>query len=345
MRVGIVYDPIYLKHDTGEHVENPKRLTSIISHLEQTKLISKLTSLTPRPATVSELASVHQPQHITHIQSMARSGGGSLDSDTVMSSMSYEVALYAAGGAIRAAESVMESTVDYAFALVRPPGHHATPDRAMGFCIFNNIAIAAKYILSKYGLEHLAIIDFDVHHGNGTQAIFYADPQVLYTSVHQSPLYPGTGYFEESGSGEATGTKINVPLPPGCGDVEYRLAFEQIISPAIKRFKPQLILVSAGYDSHWSDRISQMQVSVGGFSKIVQIIRGLAGELCNNRLALVLEGGYSLIALPASVKATFEVLLGEVNIEDPLGVCSQGRQPPNILPLIKRIREIHDLKN
>ncbi len=266
MRVGIVYDPIYLKHDTGEHVENPNRLVSIISHLEQTKLISQLTPIPPRPATVNELALVHQIQYINHIQSVARSGGGSLDFDTVMSSMSYEVALYAAGGAIRAAESVIEGQVDSAFALVRPPGHHATPNRAMGFCLFNNIAIAAKYIISKYGLERLAIIDFDVHHGNGTQAVFYADPQVLYVSVHQNPLFPGTGNVDESGSGEAMGTKINIPLPPGCGDAEYRLAFEQIISPAVKRFKPQFILVSAGYDSHWAENISQMQVSISGFS-------------------------------------------------------------------------------
>jgi acetoin utilization deacetylase AcuC-like enzyme len=343
MRVGIVYDPIYLKHETGEHVECPDRLVSIMSYLEQRKIKPLLTPISPRAATMNELALVHQNQYITYIQSVSCNGGGYLDLDTVMSAQSYEAALYAAGGAIRAAESVMEGTVDNAFALVRPPGHHAIPNRAMGFCLFNNIAIAAKYVLSKYKLERLAIIDFDVHHGNGTQAAFYNDPRVLYISTHQSPLYPGTGYIEESGTSQAQGTNINVPLPPGCGDMEFKQVFEQIIAPAVKQFKPQIILISAGYDSHWADSISQMQVSVSGFIEMATVIKGLAAELCNNRLVYVLEGGYNLTALAASVGATFEVLLEKDITPDPLGPSPQGRQAPDITQVIRYIKQTHGL--
>jgi len=237
----------------------------------------------------------------------------------------------------------MDGEVDSAFALVRPPGHHATATRAMGFCLFNNGAIATKYALAKYKLERVLIIDFDVHHGNGTHDTFYDNPQVLYISTHQYPFYPGTGSIEETGSGEAKGTTVNIPLPSGCGDAEYLPVFEQIIVPAAKRFKPQLILVSAGYDLHWADEIALMQVSVTGFAQMVKIIRGLADELCGGRLAFTLEGGYNLTALAASIRATFDVLLGNTKIEDPLGESPRGFQAPSIAPLLKKIKEIHDL--
>jgi acetoin utilization deacetylase AcuC-like enzyme len=213
----------------------------------------------------------------------------------------------------------------------------------MGFCLFNNIAIAAKYALAKFGLERILIIDFDVHHGNGTQEIFYDNPQVLYLSTHQYPHYPGTGSTQETGSGSAKGTTVNIPLPSGCGDAEYQEVFEQIVVPVAKRFSPQLILVSAGYDSHWADQLALMQVSVSGFAQMVKIIKGEAEELCNGRLVFSLEGGYNLTALAASVKATFEVLLGESNIEDPLGQTRYQWATPDIAPLVKAIKEIHNL--
>jgi len=343
MKVGLIYDPIYLKHDTGGHVENAKRLEAIISHLEQTGLKQQLTPIKPRPATAEELSLVHHEQHISHIQEVAQKGGGWLDADTVMSPNSYDAALYAAGGAIKATEAVIDGEVASAFALVRPPGHHATPQRAMGFCLFNNVAIAVKHALARYGLEHILIIDFDVHHGNGTQEIFYDNPQVLYLSTHQYPFYPGTGSIEETGSGEAKGTTINIPLPADSGDAEYEQVFEQIIVPVAKRFKPQLILVSAGYDPHWADGLALMQVSVTGFARIVKIIKGLANELCNGRLVFSLEGGYNLNALAASVKTTLDVLLGNTNIEDPLGQPPHRFATPGINHLITAIKEIHTL--
>jgi len=343
MKVGYVYDPIYLRHDTGQHVENASRLEAIISHLEQTQLIRQLTPIKPGAASIEELSLVHSKQHISHIQEVAQKGGGWLDADTVMSPDSYQAALYAAGGVIEASEAVMQGEVGSAFALVRPPGHHATATRAMGFCLFNNVAIAAKYTLTKHSLERIAIIDFDVHHGNGTHDTFYDNPQVLYTSTHESPFYPGTGSLNETGQGEAKGTTVNIPLPAGCGDDEYLLAFEQIIVPAVRRFRPQLILVSAGYDPHWADGLAMMQVSVTGFTQMVKIIKELADELCSGRLVFTLEGGYNLTALAASVKATFDVLLGNTNIDDPLGKSPRGLAAPDIAPLIKAIKEIHNL--
>jgi len=343
MKAGYVYDPIYLKHDTGQHVENAQRLEAITSHLEKTGLKQQLTPIKPRPATIEELSLVHQEQYVSDIRESAQKGGGWLDLDTVMSPDSYDAALYAAGGAIEATGAVMTGEVNSAFALVRPPGHHATPRRAMGFCLFNNVAIAAKYALTKFALEHVAIIDFDVHHGNGTQEAFYDNPQVLYVSTHQYPHFPGTGSIEEIGSGEARGTILNVPLPGGCGDAEYQQVFEQVVVPATMRFKPQLILVSAGYDTHWADMLAMMQVSVTGFAWMVKIIKGLADELCDGRLVFSLEGGYNLGALAASVKATFDVLLGKADVEDPLGQTQRRWSVPDIAPLIREIKELHSL--
>lgn len=343
MKVGYVYDPIYLKHDTGQHVENAKRLESIISHLEQTGLKQQLTLIKPRAASIKELSTVHQEEYISHIRDVAQRGGGWLDPDTVMSPDSYEAALYAAGGTIRATEAVMNGEVDSAFALVRPPGHHATSQQAMGFCLFNNVAVATKYALSKYNLERIAIIDFDVHHGNGTQEAFYDNPQVLYLSTHQYPFYPGTGDIKETGSGAAKGTKVNIPLRAGCGDNEYLQVYEQVVIPVARRFNPQFILVSAGYDPHWADELAMMQITTTGFAQMVKIIKQLADELCSGRLVFSLEGGYNLKALATSVKATFDMLLGKTSIEDPLGQPPQRLGATSIAPLIETIKEIHNL--
>ncbi len=343
MKVGFVYDPVYLKHDTGQHPENASRLEAVITHLEQTGLKRQLTAIKPRPATIKELCLVHDEPYISFIREAAQRGGGWLDASTVISSGSYEAALYAAGGTLEAAEAVIDGQLDRAFALVRPPGHHATARQAMGFCLFNNLAIAAKYALTKHKLERIAIIDFDVHHGNGTQDIFYHDPQVLYISTHQYPHFPGTGSLEETGRGPARGTTVNIPLRSGSGDAEYRQAFEQIVVPAARRFAPQLILVSAGYDAHWADELSLMQVSVSGYVRMIEMIAGLAEELCGGKLVFSLEGGYNINALAASVKATFEVLLGQTDIEDPLGPTRYPWGAPLVAPLLKALKETHNL--
>ncbi len=347
MKVGYVYDPVYLEHDTGHHPENAARLEAILARLEESGVKERLELIKPRPATIEEIALVHHEEYIAYVQAVGKSGGGWLDADTVMSPGTFKAALCAAGGLIRATELVL-SEGGYAFALVRPPGHHAMSTQAMGFCIFNNVAIAAKYALTKLGVERVAIIDYDVHHGNGTQDAFYDDPRVLYISTHEFPLYPGTGGVEETGLRDAKGCTVNIPLPAGSGDEQYLAVFNEVIVPVVRRFRPQLILVSAGYDAHWSDRLAMMELSVTGFATMDRIIKNLTDELCEGHLVYALEGGYPLTSLAASVKATFEVLLGEETIDDPLGPAQSGFKlrgfaPPDITALIGTLKRLHNL--
>jgi acetoin utilization deacetylase AcuC-like enzyme len=343
MTVGLVYDPIYLKHDTGSHVEKSQRLVVTIDLLKESQLIDKLTILPPRAASLEEISLVHSEHHITRVQDYSSRGGGWLDGDTVASPDSYKVALYAAGGVLRGLDAVMTGEVNHVFALVRPPGHHATPDQAMGFCLFNNVAIAAKYALQSHNLERVLIADFDVHHGNGTEGIFYNDPRVLYFSTHQYPHYPGTGDMGDDGAGEGKGTTVNVPLPAYCGDDEYNRAYRELLAPVARRFKPQLVLVSAGYDNHWADPLSMMQLTVDGFGNIVSIIKELADELCQGRLLISLEGGYHLTALPYSIKATLEVLLGLPRSADPLGEPKGIMKPYNVDYIFENVAARHGI--
>jgi acetoin utilization deacetylase AcuC-like enzyme len=343
MKVGYVYDPIYLQHDTGYHVENSARLSSIMAYLEKTGLLTELVHIKPRPATVDEIATVHDRNYIAYIEYVARKGGAWLKVDTVMSPKSYDAAIYAAGGTMSAVDEVLANNVNSAFALVRPPGHHATFDRALGFCVFNNIAIAAKYALNKYKMERIAIIDFDVHHGNGTQDAFYDNPHVLYVSTHQFPHYPGSGNTDETGSGAGKGTVLNIPLAAGCGDNGYLSVFEKVIVPVVTRYRPQLIMVSAGYDIHWADELSQMQATTTGIAKIVGIIKHLADDLCGGKMVLALEGGYNAEALVTSAKATFDVLLSKKEIEDKLGPSKRNVSNPDLGFLLKQLKEIHNL--
>jgi acetoin utilization deacetylase AcuC-like enzyme len=233
--------------------------------------------------------------------------------------------------------------VNDAFALVRPPGHHAVGDRAMGFCIFNNVAIAAKFGLSKFNLNRILIVDFDVHHGNGTQDAFYGDPRVLYFSVHQYPFYPGTGWMDETGIGEGEGTTVNFPMSAGWGDEQYLRAFNEILIPAARRFQPELILVSAGFDAHWADHMAMIRVSIKGLAQMVTILKGLAAELCRGRLVFTLEGGYNLQVIASSTKAVFDVLLGNSEIDDPLGEADV-RKPEGFDEHIEAIKRIHQIQ-
>lgn len=343
MRVGLIYDPVYLEHDTGTHVENAQRLVTTISHLEENQQKDKLVLLSPREATIDELSAVHAPEYISQIQKQAEKGGGWLDLDTVMSPGSYKSAIYAAGGALTAVDAVMDRQVNSAFALVRPPGHHATCWQAMGFCLFNNIAIAAKYALANFDIKRILIVDFDVHHGNGTQDTFYADPNVLYFSVHEYPFYPGTGSIDETGARGGEGFTVNVPLLAGWGDDEYQAVFEDILAPIAKRFEPQLILVSAGYDAHWADSLALMQVSVSGFARLVEITKMLADMLCQGRLAFTLEGGYDLEALSLSVGASLDILRGNREIADPLGKREAKSKPVHFDNFVRMVKEMHNV--
>ncbi|MBI2934964.1 MAG: histone deacetylase [Chloroflexi bacterium] len=341
MATGLVYDPIYLEHQTGSHPENASRLTAVMDHLKATGMLQKITVMKPRAASVEEIALAHDRHYIESIELKARTGGGWLDADTYLSPASYRVALYAAGGVLTGVEEVMEGRLDSAFALVRPPGHHASRARAAGFCIFNNVAVAATYALAKYDLGKIAIADFDVHHGNGTQDIFYVDARILYFSTHQYPFYPGTGQVSETGA--ARGNIVNVPLPATSGDEAFLRAYGEVFTPAALRFRPDLIIVSAGYDAHWMDEISMTRLTVDGYARIVAAIKKVAEESCRGKMVFALEGGYNLRSLPACVKATIEVLLGEKEIADPLGAPPGIARPAGIDQLIETAKRLHSL--
>jgi len=342
-KVGIVYDPIYLEHDTGAHCETAQRLVEIMGVLTNKGILNQVTRISPRPASVDELLTIHSKDHVARVERACRGGGAWLDADTIVSPMSYDAGLMAAGGLIEAVDAVMKGDVDNAFALVRPPGHHATRSAAMGFCLFNNVAIATRHAMSKHNLDRVLIADFDVHHGNGTQDAFYEDPHVLYFSTHQYPHYPGTGSVEETGRGAGQGSTVNVPLPGGCGDEEYLRVYSEILVPVAERFQPQLVMVSAGYDVHWADPLASMQLSTTGLAQITTIIKTMAERLCKGRLVFTLEGGYDLAAISQSVRGTIEALMGKTEIDDPLGKATMRWGAPNIESLLQNVKQTHSL--
>ena len=307
-RTALVYTPISLGHETGQHVENPRRLMTIMAHLDREGLLHDRRIFEPEAVPFEILAAVHEPALIEQVLAAAEAGGRWLDPDTVVSPGSYEAAAYATGGALIAVDAVLQDDPKRVFVLARPPGHHATPGRAMGFCLFNHVAVAARYALDRHGLERVAIVDWDVHHGNGTQDIFYDSGDVLYTSLHQWPLYPGTGRREERGRQAGEGATLNVPLPPGADDRDYLAAFDDEIAPRLRQFAPQLLLVSAGYDAHADDPLAMMRVAERGFAELARRVKQIASESCDGRMVLVLEGGYHPDALARSVAATLRAL-------------------------------------
>ena len=310
-KTGFVYDDIYLEHKTtAGHPEAPQRLVAIVERLKAKGLYSQLFMLTPSSAAVEWLTMVHSPEYIQRAGDSCKDGTRYLDSmDTPISPKSYDVALMAVGGVFSAIDAVMQKKVTNAFCAVRPPGHHAVRDGAMGFCIFNNIAIGARYIQKKYNLSKILIVDWDVHHGNGTQAAFYDDPNVLYFSVHQYPFYPGTGSEAEKGSGKGLNYNINVPLPIGSTDADYLRVFEEKLEPAAFAFSPDFVLISAGFDAHKDDLLGGMEVTAQGFAELTAIVKTIAQKCCQGRLVSVLEGGYDLEALADSVEAHIRVLM------------------------------------
>jgi acetoin utilization deacetylase AcuC-like enzyme/formylglycine-generating enzyme required for sulfatase activity len=310
-KTGFVYGDIYLQHQTGAgHPEKPERLTAIVQRLKKSGLLAELIAIEPRPAAEAWLTAVHTPEHVAAIRQAAEGvPSESVSRDTPTSKQSYAAAVHAAGGVLAAIDAVMAGQIRNAFCAVRPPGHHATQDRAMGFCLFNNVAIAARYIQKKHHLAKVLIVDWDVHHGNGTQAIFDDDPSVFYFSVHQSPFYPGTGHADQRGRGKAQGTKLNVPLPAGSNDRDYRRAFEEQLVPAAREFQPDFVLISAGFDAHEHDLLGGMKLTTAAYAELTRMVRQIAEQNCQGRLVSVLEGGYGLEGLAASVESHLRVLL------------------------------------
>ncbi len=310
-KTALVYTPRALGHATDGQPEDAGRLLAVMGYLDRTGLLADRQILEPEAAPFEALTAVHTPELLEAILDAAEAGGRWLDSDTYVSPGSYEAAAYGAGAALVAVDAALQDEPGRAFALVRPPGHHAASGRAGGFCLINNVAVAARYALAGHGLTRVAIIDWDVHHGDGTQAIFYASGAVFYASLHQQPLYPGTGAREETGSGAGRGATLNVPLPPGADDMRYLRAFDEVVAPAVREFRPQLLLVSAGYDAHEDDPLGMQRVTTAGFGALSRRVGALATECCGGRLVMVLEGGYNHDALAHSVAATLRALDGE----------------------------------
>jgi len=312
---GLVYDDVYLKHLSGNsgHPERPERLTAIWDGLQKAGLTRDVRRIPPRRATDDELALVHDRSYVALVRrelSDVRGYEELSTGDTLVSRDSLDAALSAAGGVLNAVDAVMKGTVRNAFCAVRPPGHHAGPARGQGFCIFNNVAIAARYVQKTYGVRRVLIVDQDYHHGNGTQDIFYEDGSVLYFSTHHFGAYPGTGAASETGRGKGAGKILNVPMPPGAGDAEFLQAFETKLVPAARAFKPEFILISAGFDGMRRDVLGLFDITPQGFAGIARVVVNLANELCGGRLVSVLEGGYRLDGLAESVAAHVSVLEG-----------------------------------
>jgi acetoin utilization deacetylase AcuC-like enzyme len=348
MKTGYLYDPVFLTHTLRGHPENAARLEAVVSYLDREGLFESLVSLPFVAASKHDLEAVHERVYIDGLEKLSMSGGGMLGLDTYVTCATYHAASMAAGASVAAARAVLGGQVRRAFALVRPPGHHAFVGHGEGFCLFNNIAMGAAYALGRLpdkpatALDRVMIIDWDVHHGNGTESIFYSDPAVLYLSTHQSPLYPGTGRIVDTGRGAGVGYNINIPLPPGVGDRGYHDVFESIVTAAATRYKPQLILVSAGYDCHWRDRLAGMSMSLVGFTTIMQKIAQLSDTLCDARLVVELEGGYDLDVMQYGVFNTFKVLQNDLQSTlDPIGPYI-GEEAA-IEPVIRKVRRLHNL--
>jgi len=333
-KLGLVYDPIYMEHDTGSHPENSRRLEYILAALDDYGIRDRMVEIVPQKASVEQVAMFHGPAYIERVSRFANEGGGSLDPDTVVSSKSYDAALMAAGGVIAAVDSVIGGMVDSAFALVRPPGHHAKADRSMGFCLFNNVVIGAMHAMHTHGIERILIVDWDVHHGNGTAEAFHGDPAVLYFSTHQQGIFPHTGRASDTGSGAGEGYTINIPLNRWTGDSGLYIAFTQILEPVARQFKPQLVMVSAGFDAHFADPLAGLEMTCRGYARLAEIVKRIADSECGGRIVAALEGGYNLGVVGHAVSAAVNVF-GEygVEVEEPGGTAPRFEKPVMRIPI------------
>jgi len=321
VKTGIVYHEDYLKHETGDHVENKKRLIATVELLNKYKIFEhpNIVKITPSPASVEEVERIHKKFYIDRIKEKCLNGGGWLDSDTIVSPESYDVALLAVGGGLEAADKVVKGEINNAFCLIRPPGHHAGPGAARGFCLFNNIAIVARSLIARHkNIKKVMILDHDAHAGNGTSQVTYHDPNILLFDFHQHPrtLYPGTGYIDDIGEGEGKGYNINLTMVPRSGDTQYLEILDELFTPIINQFKPDILLISAGFDTHFSDPLTQLNLTTQGYAQIIKKAKIEATKMCNGRIVIFLEGGYDLKAISQGILSEIAVL-GDLNIEFP----------------------------
>ena len=343
-KTAYVYDPYNLKHTLEGHPENYRRLQRTWNLLQEDGILDQLIRVPSAAASLDAVGWIHTPRHVERLQTLCMFGGGHLDPDTYVNEDSYLAALFAVGGLLNVVDAVLTGQTDNGFALVRPPGHHALADRGMGFCLLNNVAIAARWAQQRHGVQRVLIVDFDVHHGNGTQAIFYNDPSVLFFSTHQFPYYPGTGAADEIGSEMAYRDTVNVPFPAHVGDEGYLAAFREILAPIARTFRPELILLSAGFDAHWLDPLASERLTIPGYAALIETLLELADELCHGRLVGVLEGGYNLDVLAHAVLTTLRTLAGaNEGPSDPFGAPRVGAER-DVTDLLARIKNLHGIK-
>ncbi len=337
-----VYTPA-INHQKQGHPEHNGRIGNLLHWLEPFGVLGDLTAVSPRHATFEEITSVHSKGLVEHVRNVSLIGGGNLDhGDTYCTRESYDLARLAVGGTCAAVDEIMTGKAKNGFALVRPPGHHAEKDRISGFCLFNNIAVAARHAQYNHGLKRVAIVDFDVHHGNGTQNIFYGDPSVLFISTHlylPRYFYPGSGHHMEMGEGDGRGLTLNVPLIPNVGDEGYAFIFKEVVLPQLRAYQPELILVSAGFDAHWEDPLAMANLSLNGYAQLGRSLIQEAESLCDGRILFVLEGGYHLEALHHAILNLFYSLLGQDKIVDPLGPSPESDS--DVKGLVEVIKQDH----
>jgi acetoin utilization deacetylase AcuC-like enzyme len=329
----LVADRHYMEHFAGRvHPERPERIAAMIEMAEELRR-PKLKLRAPREASPDELALCHSRSYIATVENTAGAERTDFDPDTHACAGTWRTTLLAAGGVLTAVEAVLDGDAENAFAMVRPPGHHALPNRAMGFCFFNNVAIAAQWLVRKRGLNRVLILDWDVHHGNGTQEMFYESANVLYMSTHQYPFYPGSGGLNETGAGAGAGFTVNAPMPAGFGDADYLRVFDELLMPIARQYEPEFVLVSAGFDCHFRDPLGGMRVSENGFAAMTRRMKRLAAECCGGRMVAALEGGYDLRALADSGRAVIKELGREA--DEPIGESSDAERA---IPIIERAR-------
>lgn len=334
----------FTQHDFPGHPEHAGRIEAVWEQLGASGLSEQLLHIAPTAASDERILAVHTLEPLRRLLAVARGERTvRLDPDTYALPLSLDVARLAAGAVIGAVDAVLSGRADNALAVARPPGHHATAERAMGFCLLNNVAIAARHAQSTQGIEKVLVLDYDVHHGNGTNDIFYADRSVCFISIHQSPFYPGTGALDEIGSGAGRGYTLNIPLAGGHGDASYRRLFDEVVVPAVERFDPNLMLISAGFDAHWVDPLASMQLTLGGYDYLARECIRLAERLCDGRIVFVMEGGYDLPALANGWVNIARTLLGEEEVSDPYGEARSAADASAIQPLIDELVRVHGL--
>jgi acetoin utilization deacetylase AcuC-like enzyme len=335
--------PRYADHDYPGHPENADRIRAVWRGLDESGLIARMRSLQVEAVDTDWVLTVHSAAYLDLLRRVsATSRTTFLDPDTYAGPDALAIALLSAGGAVGVVDGILSGSADNGLAAIRPPGHHAMPSRAMGFCLLGNVAIAARFARRQYGIERILIVDYDVHHGNGTEAMFYDDPIVLYVSTHQYPFYPATGAGTDIGVGRGEGHTVNIPLPAGSGDANYATVFEQIVWPSAERFQPQLILVSVGFDAYREDPLAGMRLTLSGYSHLASEVMRMAQRFCDGKVAFLLEGGYHLDALCHGVSNVARLLLGDPPT-DPLGPSSDTRPDPDIADLVAQLQQLHQL--